>query len=133
MAIGNKIDHIASQQMQTKKFFSYPPNIVTRKAKCLYSLFKLDYIRRLGQNYIGRFTGMFAETGGFVILLTAWGIIIGKKEIIILAIAYVIIVGGLGLIAYYHKADRIESSIGLERDPFAKEVYKKNIKNPERL
>ena len=113
--------------------FSPPENVKTVKARLWYRIFKVDYIRRMGLNYIGRFTGALPEIAGIYAIMKVFNIPTTPLSFGILMVAYLILTFLIGGLIVYHDLDLIESVIGIERNQFQKELYEKTLKKRDDL
>lgn len=131
--IKNDLDNIKKRAWSLKTHFIPPKNIKTKKAKIAYVCFKVDYIRRMGQNYIGRFTGALPEFAGIYAIMQIFGIPTTPAVFGMIMLMWLSSTMSLGYLILHYDLDLIESVIGIERNQFQKELYQSKGKEDEEL
>ncbi len=130
MSIRKDLGHISDQDMISQKYWHFPENIKSMKAKIAYMYFKVMYTIGVGKGQvIGRFTNMLPEMMGALYLFEK----ITKVEVPGTYVAYLVFGSFLlsWIIGYFwmmHEFDRIDTQVSAERNMFVSEMHKNIVK-----
>ena len=132
--IGHNLQDVAKTAYK-EKYWSFPDNITSFKAKSAYIFFKLFYTISVGKGQvIGRFTNMLPEImGGIYLFEKMTGITVSSNMV------WLIFLGSFGvswIIGYFwmrNEFDRIDYQVSSERNIILDEIHKAVVKERRKM
>jgi len=134
MRLNKDLKNIADIALK-ERYWKFPDNIKSRKAKAAYIYFKIFYTIGVGKGQvIGRYTNMLPEIMGAIFLFEK----ITSINISPSIVGFVLIGSFVGswLIGYFwmrHDFDRVDSQVSSERNLYMQEIHKEIVKKRRKM